>query len=125
MGVRRIQISATGATGGSGTATATARSSHIVNGVVMAVYLAYLDSPPAGTTDVVIDEAHNNPPVTVLSVSNAATTGWFQPLAQAEDTAGASFSGQGMMVPVNDYLDVTISQANDGDGVTATIVYME
>lgn len=90
----------------------------------MAVYLDYLDSPP-GTTDVTVAEATNSPAMPILTVTDAATAGWFQPLAQAESTAGAAFTGQAMGIAVNDYVSVTIAQANDGDGVTATIVYVE
>lgn len=121
--MRRTQATATGATGGSGAATATAVTSELIEGYVLGVHLKYLDSPPSGTTDVVLVEANNDPAMPILTVSNAATDGWFPVLAQAKTQAGADFTGVGALVPVADYVRLTIAQANNGDGVTATIVW--
>jgi hypothetical protein len=122
MAILRETISATGATGGAGLATATARSTHVIEGTIRAVYLAYLDSPPAGTTDVTI-EGLTAPKPLVLSIANAATDAWFFPMNQADNTAGADITGMGSPVVVDDYLVVTIAQADNGDGVTATILW--
>jgi len=112
----------TGAAGGAGAATANASSARPVIGVIHAVYLAYTSSPP-GTTDVTIAEANNSPAITVLTVTNAATDGWFHPMAQAQNQTAADITNQGNPIAVSDYIQVTIAQANDDDGVTATIVY--
>lgn len=121
MAIRRTTISATGAAGGAGAATATAVSGEIISGLIRAVYLAYLDTPPA-TTDVTI-EGVTAPKIPVLTVSNAATNGWFYPMAQADNQAGADITNQGTPIPMDDYVQVTIAQANDADGVTATIIW--
>lgn len=123
MAIRRTQATASPAAGGAGIATATVRTSEIVSGTPLAVHLAYLDAPPAGTTDVTIAEAGNSPAMPVLTVTNAATDGWFFPMAQADNQAGADITNQGAPIGVDDYLSITIAQANDGDGVTATIVW--
>lgn len=119
--IRRETVTVSGAAGGTGVATATATSGQIVNGVIREVYLAYVDSPP-GTTDVTVATVAS-PALTILSVADAATSGWFFPMNQADNTSGADISGQGSPVAVDDYIKVTIAQANDGDGVTATILY--
>lgn len=123
MAIQRTQVTATGATGGSGTATATAVTDVVVEGYPLAVHLAYLGSPPSGSTDVTLTEAANAPAMPILAVSNAATDGWFPVLAQAKNQAGADITGMGTRIAVADYVRVTIAQANDNDGVTATLVW--
>ena len=122
MAVRWTQVSATGATGGAGVATANATTSMPINGYIRAVYLTYLDSPPGATTDVTI-EGVQAPKVPVLTVTNAATDGWFYPMAQADNQAGADITGMGAPIAISDYVKVTIAQANDGDGVTMTLYW--
>lgn len=122
MAIRRETISATPAAGGAGVATVYAVSNHVIEGIIKAVHLAYLDSPP-GTTDVTIAEANTSPAMPILTVSNAAADGWFYPMAQADNQAGADITNQGAPIAVADYVKVTIAQANNGDGVTATIVW--
>lgn len=122
MAIRRETITATPAAGGAGVATIYATSTHVIHGVIRAVYLAYLDTPP-GTTDVTVAEANNSPAMPILTVSDAATSGWFYPMAQADNQAGADITNQGAPIVVADYVKVTIAQANNGDGVTATIVW--
>jgi len=123
MTVYREVVTVTGATGGAGAATANASTSQVVQGTVRAIYLEYTGSPPAGTTDVTIVEKTNTHKQTVLSIANAATDAWFYPMAQAQTAAGAAITNQGAPIVVNDHLVVTIAQANDADGVKATIVW--
>jgi len=121
--ILREQIEVTGAAGSAGEATASVISGSLVQGTIRAIYLEYTDSPPAGTTDVIIAEAHNSPAVPILTITNGATDGWFPVMAQAVDAEGADITNQGAPVVVNDYISVTIDEANEGDGVTVTIVY--
>lgn len=125
MSTFRETITVTGATGGAGVATATANSSKIINGLVTGVYLEYIGAPPAGTTDVVIVEANNDPAMAILTLTNSATDGWKAPVHAAVDVTDGVALGPGMFVAVNDYIKVTITGANDDDGVTATIVYVQ
>ena len=122
MAIQRITITATGATGGAGVATATATSLRPIGGLIRAVHLAYLDSPPAGTTDVTV-AGLTAPAVAILTVTNAATNAWFYPMNQADNTVGADITGMGTHIAIEDYITVTIAQANNGDGVTATIFW--
>lgn len=117
MSIRRETVTVTGAAGGAGAATATAKTIKVVEGRIIAVHLAYQGSPPA-TTDVTIEEAGTDPAIPILTVTDASTDGWFYPDAQ---TVGTQFTP----VYVADHVSVTIAQANDGDGVTATIVWEE
>ena len=123
MAVRRETVAVTGATGGAGVATATANTAQPISGEIVAVYLEYLGSPPAGTTDVTIQEEGAAPKLPVLTITNAATDAWFHPMWQADNEAGAAITNQGKPIKVSDYLSVTIAQANDDDGVNATIVW--
>jgi hypothetical protein len=115
-------IIVTGATGGAGVATANTNSTNVINGTIERIYLEYTDSPPAGTTDVTIATIVT-PTVPILTITNAATDGWFYPMAQAQNQAGADITNQGKPIVINDRVKVTIAQANNDDGVTATIVY--
>ena len=124
MSTFRKTITVSGSTGGAGTSTATANSAVIINGIITALYLEYTGSPPAATTDVVLVEANNDPAMPILTVTNAATDGWFAPVHAAVDVADGAATGQGMFVAVNDYIKATITGANDDDGVTVTIVYV-
>lgn len=122
MAIQKITISATGATGGAGTATATATSTRVVNGHIVAVYVEYLDSPPA-TTDVTIEEGTAVPAVPILTITNAATSGWFYPRAAAVNTGNTAITNSFALIAVSDYIKVTIAQANNADGINVTIVY--
>lgn len=123
MAIYRETVTVTDAAGGAGVATAYGITKRVVDGEIIAIYLAYTDSPPAGTTDVIIAEAGNSPAIPILTVSDAATDGWFYPMAQAQNQAGADITNQGRPIKVADHVKVTIQQANNDDGVTATIVW--
>jgi len=120
MSVRQTTILCSPAAGSSGSATATAISSEIINGLIVGIHVDYLDSPPA-TTVVTIAEAYNSPAMPILTLTNKNTDDWFQPLAAAEDTAGAAITNAGLVVGVMDRVKVTIAGANAGDGVKVTI----
>ena len=124
MAIRRVQITTSVASGGAGSASAAGVSASPINGIILAIHLAGSDSPP-NTTDVTIAEKHNSPAMPILTVTNFAADGWYQPLAQADDTAGATFTGAGVDVPMCDHINLSIAQANNGDGMTATIYYVE
>lgn len=115
--------------GGAGVSTATVTTTQVIRGEVKGVYLQYNDSPPAGTTDVTLASAGvDHPAETILTISNAATNGWFYPRVGAQTTAGAAmlFAAGGTAVPacipVADKLTLTIAQANDGDSVYAWVL---
>lgn len=108
------------AAGGAGVATANADSSQALYGEVMAIYVKYNDSPPAGTTDVVVKTVGTSPApptYTFLTRTNSAADGWFYPHVQIHDTAGAAIAGEYTPMMVSDKINVAIAQANNGDNV--------
>jgi len=117
-------INSGAAAGGAGVATNNAVSSHSVKGFVEAVYIKYNGSPP-NTTDVTIATQGTSarPPAnTILTVSNANTDGWFYPRHTVHDETGTAITYNGTRevhekVPVDDYIKVTIAQANNDDTV--------
>ena len=122
--IRSYVLRATPSTGGAGTSGVTS-DPRTISGRVIAVGLKYLDSPPAGSTDVTVEMLANTdvaPARTVLAVTNAATDGWFFPTAAM--TGGAAGDLQGG-IPVDGQVTVAIAQANDGDGVIATLIVDE
>lgn len=123
MAIRRTTITVSGTTGGAGVATANTDSSEIVEGEIIAVHLAYQGSPPAGTTDIVLEETTYSPAVRVLAITNAATDGWFFPRASAVTNAGVAITDSAVRIVVADYLNLLIAGANDNDGVIGTVVW--
>lgn len=121
--MKRTTIAVTGAAGGAGVATANNTSTTPIDGIIRAIYLAYVGSPPAATADVTIAEANNSPAMPILTITNAATDDWFFPMAQADNQVGTDITNQGTYIPVSDNVIVTIAQVNNDDGVTATIVW--
>ena len=111
-------INSGAAVGGNGVATANYTSTLPMCGVVYGFYVRYNDSPPAGTTDVTIASAGTNmPAITYLTITNGATDGLFlvrKPVVDAANAAIASLSIAEAM-PIDDYLKVTIAQANAAD----------
>lgn len=124
MPIRTKKIICGPAAGSSGSATATAISDEVINGLVLAVYVKYTDTPPA-TTDVTIQEAYNSPAMPILTLTDKNTDGWFQPMAGVEDTAGAAVTNATQQIPVCDKIKVTVAGANAGDGVEVTLRYVE
>ena len=108
------------AAGGAGVATNNADSTIRLKGLVMGIYVRYNDSPPAGTTDVVISTKGTYPvPPTynLLSVSNAATSGWFYPRINIHNTSGAAQASNWDYIPIDDIVNVSIAQANNSDSI--------
>ncbi len=117
------------AVGADGAATATSTTAVVHCGLVHAVYVQYLDSPPAGTTDVTVETAGGaHPAQTVLGIVNAATSGWFYPRVPTVSTAGAAalYAAGGAAVndraAIADRVKVTVAQANAGDGVNVWLL---
>lgn len=107
------------AAGGAGVATATGTTTVYINGLLYAIYVKYNDSPPAGTTDVTVTTdgtAPRAPAQTLLTLTNAATDGYFYPRIEVESTAGAGVSFYDL-IPIADKIDVTIAQANNNDNI--------
>lgn len=114
------------AAGGAGVATNNATSTVDINGAVFGVYIQYNDSPPAGTTDVTIATAGTSPKppaLTLLTVSNAATDGYFYPRVEMQDNTGSGLSTYDLPL-IADKVKVTIAQANNGDSADVWVLYI-
>lgn len=126
-------INSGAAVGSDGSATATGVSPNPVCGRILAVHLKYKDSPPAGTTDVTIATQGTSPRPpsnTILTLTDAATDVWRYPRHQVHTEAGAGVTYDGTnevyeAVPVDDYIKVTIAQANANDNVDAWLLVEE
>ncbi len=112
------------AAGGAGVATNNATSTVVLAGRVLAIYVRYNDNPPAGTTDVTIETAGTDgpPSLTILTLTDAATDGYFYPRHQVHTEAGAGITYDGANevyepVPIHDKVKVTIAQADNSDSV--------
>lgn len=118
-------INSGAAAGNDGSATSTGTTTAPVVGRVYGVYVKYNHSPPAGTTDVTIATDGTSPAapaLTLLTITDAATSGWFYPRVQVHTTAAAAATYDGTRpllepAPVHDLIDVTIAQANALDNV--------
>lgn len=104
------------AAGGAGTATANADTNIPLTGFIIGVYVRYNGSPPAGTTDVVIKtKGTKAPSLTVLTLTNSATDGWRWPRLLTQDAAGVDITGGYEEVMIDDIVNVSIAQANNGN----------
>lgn len=116
-------INSGAAVGSNGSATSSITTGQTLSGRVLAAYIKYNDSPPAGTTTATIASANvNYPGQTVLSVVNSATSGWYFPRVAVHSNAGAAVTYDGTRPiyeaqPICDNLKITISGANAADNI--------
>jgi len=123
--IQKETITVSGATGGAGVATATVTAPCAIQGVVLAVYIEYTDTPPAGT--VVTIAGASSPAMPILEVTGN-TSGWFYPLHPACSSADGSTMSTaetlvGLVIGVFDKIKVTIASANNDDGCVVSIYY--
>ena len=87
--------------------------------------MKYNGSPPAGTTDVTVATLGTSPSPpanTILTITDAATDGWFYPRHTVHDEAGVVITYDATRevhepVAIHDKVKVTIAQANDADSI--------
>lgn len=111
------------ATGGAGVASATVVSDHVARGFIVGIDIQYNDAPPAGTTDVGIKTkglAGVLPSRNILTITNGATDGYYVPQAPVVTSTNGATGGYATPY-VEDYLQVDIAGANDGDSVTVWV----
>jgi hypothetical protein len=123
--IDRVVINTGAAAGSAGSATATGYSAPIA-GEVLAVYIDYLDSPPAGTTDVTLSDESDPASEAIISISNAATDVKIYPRRVTELNDGTDVTHDGtneVYAPyvVHGRLELTIAQANANDYIIATV----
>ena len=125
--VDRVQFSTGAAVGADGVATATGYSTPIA-GEVLAVHVAYLDTPPAATTDFTLQDESDPAAENIVNLVNAATNAkhYVRRITAASTGFGITYNGtQPVYEPyvVCGRLKATIAQANAGDSVTVTVWY--
>lgn len=109
--------------GADGSAAGTATTEYPIAGEIKSVHIDYANQP--ATTDVTIATTHA-PVLTILTVADNNTDGWYHPRHLIQDAAGADVTGLYDCVYVNDYVKVTVAQADGAGGdetVTVTLVY--
>jgi hypothetical protein len=106
-------------TGGAGTSTNNATGTIKITGELLGFYLRFNDSPPGATTDTTIVLTGGVLPArTVLTITNGATDGFYPVRQGAVSTANAAITDSNVEIPcIQDYVKVTLAQANDGDSV--------
>lgn len=123
-----VHFSTGPAVGADGLATATAHSPH-VSGKVLAAHIAYVGSPPAGTTDFTLSDEGDPASESIITLVDTATNVKIAPRRMTEKNDGTDIlyvAGEEVYEPYVVYgrLEATIAQANAGDSVTVT-VWME
>jgi hypothetical protein len=122
--IDRVQWSTGDASGSAGSATATGYSPHVA-GEVLAVHVAYVDSPPSGTTDVTISDEADPASEAIVSLVDAATDIKLYPRRVTEKNDGTDIlytTGEEVYEPyvVHGRLEAVIAGANSGDSATIT-----
>jgi hypothetical protein len=123
--IDRIQFSTGAAVGSAGSATATGYSPH-VTGLVLAVNVAYFDTPPAGTTDFTLSDEGDPASESIISLTDTATDIKIYPRRVTEKNDGTDIlyvAGEEVFEPyvVHGRLKATIAQANAADYCLITV----
>jgi hypothetical protein len=123
--IDRVQWSTGAAAGSAGSATATGYSPH-VTGEVLAVYVDYVGSPPAGTTDFTLSDESDPAAENIVTLTDAATDIKLYPRRLLETNDGTDLTYDGTRkvygcYAVHGRLKATIAQANASDSITVTV----
>lgn len=127
-GYESITINSGAAAGSNGSATNNNTSGHVVTGQICSIGVTYGDSPPASTDVTIATAGNNGPALTILTLTNANSDGWFHPRHVVDSNAGADIEyadGYSVYdkVCIADNIKVTIAQANSPDTAEVVIVY--
>ena len=123
--IESIKLTTVAAVGANGSATATGYSIHVA-GKIHAVHVAYLDSPPAGTTDFTLSDEGDPASESIITLTDAATDIKIYPRRLTETNDGTDITYDNTR-KVYDYyivegrLEATIAQANAGDYCNVTV----
>lgn len=128
MGYQSVTVNSGAAAGSNGSATNNGTSTHIVNGEICSIGVTYGDSPPASTDVTIATTGDHGPALTILTLTNANTDGWFLVRHLLDDPAGADITYDGTeevygKAAVSDTIKVTIAQANANDTAEVVILY--
>jgi len=127
-GYQSVSISSGATDGGAGASTNNNTSTHVVVGQICSIGVTYNGSPPSSTDLVIATAGNNGPALTILTLTNANSNGWFHPRHKIDDESAADVTYDGTnevydKVCVADNIKITVSQANDDDSVDVVVVY--
>ena len=127
-GYESVTINSGAASGSNGSATNNGTSTHVITGEICSIGVTYGDSPPASTDVTIATTGDNGPALTLLTLTNANSDGWFHIRHKVDDESGADVTYDGPnevyeKVCISDYVKVTIAQANANDTAEVLIVY--
>ena len=110
-----------------GTGAGTDTASYQRSGFIEAINIDYASGADAGTDVTISCVGGPGQDLTILTVSNNKTVGWYQPRTVAHTLAGVAQTAYEIKVPFKGYLKLTVAQggATVTDAVTATIFYSE
>ena len=128
MGYQSVTVNSGAAAGSNGSATINGTSTQIVNGEICSVGVANGDSPPASTDVTIATTGDHGPALTILTITNANSDGWFNVRHKLDDESAADISYDGTeevygKVAVSDTIKVTIAGANANDTAEVVILY--
>ena len=105
------------AAGGAGVATGQIITKISAIGLLLALYIEFVDTPPAGTDILIQTEGLDPvaPAQTLLSLTDVNTDGWYYPRLNPHNNAGVEQTSVWDYFPIRDQIKAVISQANDGD----------
>ncbi len=112
--ISRVDFDTGAAVGSAGSATSTGYSDH-VHGEVMAVYVDYQGSPPAGTTDFTLSDESDPASDLIVNLVDAATDIKLYPRHLAEKNDGTDGTDAFVPFVVHGRLEATIAGANAAD----------
>ena len=123
--IDRLQWSTGEASGGAGVATATGYSPQ-VEGHVLAVYVDYVDSPPAATCDFALSDEADPASESIVTIADSATDAKFYPRRVLETNDGTDLTYDGTRKVYGPYLvhgrlEATIAQVNADDYAIVTV----
>lgn len=124
-----VNLTTGAAAGVAGSATATGYSD-IIRGEIIAVYVKYLGSPPAGTTDFTLSDESDPASETIISITDAATNVKIYPRRVTELNDGTDITYDGTNEVYDRYvvhgkLEATIAGANAADYCDVTVWYRQ
>lgn len=121
--MRTLELQVTTAADGTGTDTDTYQRS----GWIEAINLDYAAGADAGTDATISCVSGPGQDLTILTVSNNKTDGWYYPRALAHTPAGVQQAAYELKIPFKGVLRLTVAQGGNAvtDCVTATIFYSE
>jgi hypothetical protein len=122
MAIRRTKVTVT-ATGSDGSAQGSSKTFKPVSGYIERIYFKRVDTPQ-DTTLVRVEEATEDPALTVLEVDGLTGDQWYHPRTVVHNSeTGEELEGPVDLIHVGDNLRLVVETADDGSVIEATIIY--